>query len=204
LVSDSTGRKWLRTGDVARVNKHIGSISIIDRRKNVLKLSQGEYVSVETCENKYAASPLVSQMWVYGNSYKSMLVAVVVPNILPLYELAVSQGWWKGEKPVVGALSDEVIQEFKNIVNTHREAVESWMKASLATCEGGLLGFEKVKTFHIDVNFDSLGLVWTDQNELLTPTLKLRRQPLAKHYLETLKNMYQRLGEPALEGEPWW
>jgi len=43
-----------------------------------------------------------------------------------------------------------------------------------------------------------------DQNELLTPTLKLRRQPLAKHYLETLKNMYQRLGEPALEGEPWW
>jgi len=204
LVSDSTGRKWLRTGDVARVNKHIGSISIIDRRKNVLKLSQGEYVSVETCENKYAASPLVSQMWVYGNSYKSMLVAVVVPNILPLYELAVSQGWWKGEKPVVGALSDEVIQEFKNIVNTHREAVESWMKASLATCEGGLLGFEKVKTFHIDVNFDSLGLVWTDQNELLTPTLKLRRQPLAKHYLETLKNMYQSLGEPALDGEPWW
>lgn len=206
LTADASGRLWLHTGDVARINKNTGSISIIDRKKALLKLSQGEYVSLEKVENKYGQSPLVSQVWVYGNSFKSMVVAILVPNVVPLYELAVSNGWWKLKdvKPVPGALTDEVIEHFKAIVEEHRPEVHSWMKASLGPCEGGLLGYEKIKTFHIDVNYDHLGLVWSDQNELLTPTMKLRRQPLAKLYLSTLRHLYDLVGEPEQDGESWW
>ena len=51
----------------------------LDRRNNVLKLSQGEFVTVSTLEAAYAESPLVRQIYVYGNSARSYLLAVVVP-----------------------------------------------------------------------------------------------------------------------------
>ena len=52
----------------------------VDRRNNVLKLSQGEFVAVARLEAVYAASPLVRQIYVYGNSERAYLLAVVVPT----------------------------------------------------------------------------------------------------------------------------
>jgi long-chain acyl-CoA synthetase len=54
---------WFRTGDIGRWNED-GSLSIIDRRKNIFKLSQGEYIAPEKLEAVYARSPLVQQIWV--------------------------------------------------------------------------------------------------------------------------------------------
>lgn len=42
---------------------------------------QGEYIAAERLENSYSTADLVDQIWVYGNSYESQLVAVVVPNV---------------------------------------------------------------------------------------------------------------------------
>jgi fatty acid CoA ligase FadD9 len=52
----------------------------LDRRNNVLKLSQGEFVAVSKLEAAFANSPLVRQIYIYGNSARPYLLAVIVPT----------------------------------------------------------------------------------------------------------------------------
>ncbi|MVU83905.1 AMP-binding protein [Nocardia sp. ET3-3] len=70
---------FYRTGDVvAEVRPDY--LVYVDRRNNVLKLSQGEFVTVAKLEAVYATSPLIAQIFVYGSSERSHLLAVVVPT----------------------------------------------------------------------------------------------------------------------------
>jgi len=74
---DSEG--WYHTGDIALITP-CGLIKIIDRKKNLFKLQQGEYVAPEKIENVLTFSPWVTQIFVYGDSYQTYLVAILVPN----------------------------------------------------------------------------------------------------------------------------
>jgi fatty acid CoA ligase FadD9 len=70
---------YYRTGDVVA---ELGpdQVRYLDRRNNVLKLSQGEFVTVSKLEVAFGDSPLVRQIFVYGNSARPYLLAVVVPT----------------------------------------------------------------------------------------------------------------------------
>ncbi|KAA1246773.1 carboxylic acid reductase [Mycobacterium simiae] len=76
-VFDADG--YYRTGDVVA---EVGPDRLIyvDRRNNVLKLAQGEFVTVAKLEAVFGNSPLVRQIYVYGNSAHPYLLAVVVPT----------------------------------------------------------------------------------------------------------------------------
>jgi fatty acid CoA ligase FadD9 len=70
---------YYRTGDiVAEVGPD--QLTYMDRRNNVLKLSQGEFVTVAKLEAVFGDSPLIRQIFVYGNSARSYLLAVIVPT----------------------------------------------------------------------------------------------------------------------------
>ncbi|WP_030410957.1 carboxylic acid reductase [Streptomyces sp. NRRL S-1448] len=70
---------FYRTGDImARVGPD--ALRYVDRRSNVLKLSQGEFVTVSRLEALFSGSPLVRQIFLYGNSARAYLLAVVVPT----------------------------------------------------------------------------------------------------------------------------
>jgi fatty acid CoA ligase FadD9 len=75
-VFDADG--YYRTGDIVA---ELGpdQVRYVDRRNNVLKLSQGEFVTVSKLEATFGDSPLVRQIYVYGNSARPYLLAVVVP-----------------------------------------------------------------------------------------------------------------------------
>ncbi|KAI4372100.1 hypothetical protein MLD38_010379 [Melastoma candidum] len=61
---------WFHTGDVGEWQPD-GTLKIIDRKKNIFKLSQGEYVAVENLENIYGLVSAIDSIWVYGNSFES-------------------------------------------------------------------------------------------------------------------------------------
>jgi fatty acid CoA ligase FadD9 len=70
---------YYRTGDVfAEVAPD--RLVYVDRRNNVLKLAQGEFVTLAKLEAVFGNSPLVRQIYVYGNSAQPYLLAVVVPT----------------------------------------------------------------------------------------------------------------------------
>jgi fatty acid CoA ligase FadD9 len=70
---------YYKTGDIMA---EVGTdrLRYVDRRNNVIKLAQGEFVAVSRLEALYATSPLIRQIYIYGNSERSFLLAVVVPT----------------------------------------------------------------------------------------------------------------------------
>ncbi len=70
---------YYRTGDVM-AELEPGRLAYVDRRNNVLKLAQGEFVAVAHLEAVFSSAALVRQIFVYGNSERPYLLAVVVPT----------------------------------------------------------------------------------------------------------------------------
>lgn len=76
-VFDTDG--YYHTGDVmAEIEPD--QLVFLDRRNNVLKLAQGEFVALARLEAVFASAALVRQIFVYGNSERPSLLAVIVPT----------------------------------------------------------------------------------------------------------------------------
>ena len=80
---------WFRTGDVGELNDD-GTLNIIDRIKNLVKLSNGEYIALEKLESVYKTALGVGNICVYGYSLRPRPVAIVMPIKAVLKELAIS------------------------------------------------------------------------------------------------------------------
>ena len=70
---------WLHTGDIGIIFPN-GRVKIIDRKKNLFKLAQGEYVSPEKVENIYVKFPYIEESFLHGDSLKRFCVAIVGVN----------------------------------------------------------------------------------------------------------------------------
>ncbi|KAF8350833.1 long-chain-fatty-acid-CoA ligase [Amanita rubescens] len=171
---------WLHTGDVAEIDS-CGRVKIIDRIKNIMKLAQGEYVALERVENLYSSVPIVSQIYVHGDSLQSYLVAIVVLDPVQLAILA-SKVFRKkvaqdNQQELFRAISDQSIQD-QILSILSREARRN-----------GLKGFETVKRIHLTLEAFSV------ENGTLTPTMKIKRKDAYKMHKAAIENLY-RMGEP--------
>jgi len=172
-VLDADG--FFHTGDVGELLPW-GALRIIDRIKNIFKLAHGEYVAVERVENAYKMCPVVDQLWVYGSSFENFLVAVVVPKEPNLRQVLQQQG-------IVNAAS----MSFQQLAELP-EARSAVLKLLQETGkESKLKGFEIIKAVHLEPEPFSV------ENDLLTPSFKLRRAPLHKKYHTVLSDLYIQL-----------
>lgn len=160
---------WFHTGDIGEWQPN-GSLKIIDRKKNIFKLSQGEYVAVENLENIYGATPGIDSIWIYGNSFESFLVAVVNPNQQALEH-------WAQEYGISG--------EFTSLCENSK-AKEFILGELTKTAKAHRLkGFEFMKALHLEpVPFDI-------DRDLITPTYKKKRPQLLKYYQEIINDLYK-------------
>lgn len=159
---------WFSTGDVGEWQED-GAMKIIDRKKNIFKLSQGEYVAVENLESIYGQCELVDQIWVYGNSLESTLVAVCVPNQPKVEEWAKNNG---------------LMGDFARICRDPKTHAHI-MAALNATGKA-----KKVKGFEVIRGVVLEPLPFDMERDLVTPTFKLKRSQLLQYYKTQIDELY--------------
>ncbi|KAJ2945571.1 hypothetical protein O0L34_g392 [Tuta absoluta] len=162
---------WLHTGDIGQWLPN-GTLRIIDRKKHIFKLSQGEYVAPEKIQNIYLRSQFVEQAFVYGESLKSWLVAVVVP----VHEVITN---WAASNGIEGSI--EELCRNKRVKEVIMESMVQCGKAA------GLQHYEQIKDIYLHPE------PFSSANGLLTPTMKTKRPEIKTFFTDQLKQMYKRL-----------
>jgi len=144
-----------------------GTLKIIDRKNNIFKLSNGEYVSPETIENKMVRTSLISQAYVHGDPLHARLVAIVVVDPDTALPYAKAHGLPENVKDLCA----------------NADFYKAVMKDIETTCKNeGLRGFEV--PFKVYLEFEP----FTEKN-VLTATLKLQRTLAFAKYGEVLNKL---------------
>jgi len=157
---------WFATGDVVQITPE-KQIQIIDRAKQLVKLAQGEYLSLTSLTEAYSMAEVLSFIYVYADSHHDRPVAVVVP---------------KPEK--VKEWQDKGIKDVINDSAVHQEIIKSLDKV---VEDKKLRGFEKIPAIIVELDEPTIA------NGLLTPSMKPQFASLRKKYEPALQELYQTL-----------
>ncbi len=152
---------FTRTGDIVE-ERGTDHVVIIDRRKDVLKLSQGEYVAVGPLGTVFeSGSPLIKQTYIYGNSMQSYLLAVIVPDV----EAATTM---LGEGYTEDQLRSAIRDQLQSIAQD-----------------------QQLKSFEVPRDFIIEHQPFSQENGLLSSVKKRLRPALQRKYGERLEALYE-------------
>lgn len=155
---------WLRTGDQAEIVA--GRIRILGRVKEIIVTSTGEKIAPVDLELAITSDPVFEQAYAFGDNVPFLGCAVVL-----------KQSYWRDlcaslqlDPALPGCLEtpaavDAVLQRVRAL--TKNFPFYAQPKAVILSLEA-----------------------WTIENTLITPTLKLKRQNLAKHFAAEIAAMY--------------
>jgi len=158
---------WLRTGDVGEFDSH-GYLKIVDRKKELIINAAGKNMSPSNIENQLkGASPFIGQACAIGDArpYNTALL-VLDADFVPSW--AAKNGI---SDTTLGSLAGE-----EKVITAVEEAV--------TRANEKLARVEQIKKFHI-VRGD-----WLPGGDELTPTMKLKRKPIAEKYANEIERMY--------------
>ena len=164
----STACGYFHTGDIGAFTER-GQLLIVDRKKDLVKLQQGEYVALSKVENVLKQCPLIASAMCYARSTAWYCVAVIVVNPKPFAALCESLG--KGNLSIEQQCREPAVAE----------AVQ---KECAALAKGKLAAFEVPKKVILDVE------PWTPENDMVTAAFKLKRQNLVAAFRQRIDAQY--------------
>uniref|UniRef100_A0A8C3AQN6 long-chain-fatty-acid--CoA ligase n=1 Tax=Cyclopterus lumpus TaxID=8103 RepID=A0A8C3AQN6_CYCLU len=168
FFADEKGQRWFCTGDIGEIYPD-GCLQIVDRKKDLVKLQAGEYVSLGKVECALKNCSIIDNICAYANSDQNYVISFVVPNQKRMTDLAKRRGIL-GEWEEICTHPDmerEVLKEIKEVA------------ANI-----------KLQRFEIPVKVHLSPEPWTPETGLVTDAFKLKRKELKNHYLHHIERMY--------------
>lgn len=168
---------WFSTGDVCMLEKGTNRLYIIDRVKNFFKLAQGEYITPEKVENVYLnLCPILSQIYVHGDSLKNYLVGIVGGNPTELSPFLVRSC---GVSPDTLKTDDDIIRAIS--APSNRLKLLEYINSKAVS----LSGFERVQNIHVEIE------PLREDRGVVTPTMKVKRPTARKFFADVIDKMYE-------------
>jgi long-chain acyl-CoA synthetase len=167
FFEDDDGR-WFRTGDIVHIRPD-GYITFKDRAKQLIVLSTGKNVAPAPIEDAFSASEVVEQCMVVGDGRK-FIGALIVPNVETLRSRATTDGVELPDDEQALAGSEWVREQIRAEVESVNEQFED---------------YERIKQFELVLE------EFTEDNDLLTPTMKKKRRNILSTFDAEFEAIYQ-------------
>ncbi|THE64898.1 long-chain fatty acid--CoA ligase [Salinadaptatus halalkaliphilus] len=167
FTEDEDGTRWFRTGDIVHLRPD-NYLEFRDRAKQIIVLSTGKNVAPGPIEDAFAASERVEQCMVVGDGEK-FIGALIVPNTDHVREWADEEGIDLPEDPQAMCDDERVIEYIQAEVDSANE------------------NFEKHETIK---QFELVPQEFTEENEMLTPTMKKKRRVILDEFEDRVDRIY--------------
>ncbi len=163
-VIDAEG--WFHTGDIGIIDEE-GFLKITDRKKNIIVLSNGKNVAPQPIESQLVQSPYVNQIMLLGNERKN-IAALIVPNFDALKS-------WAADNEVDSSDISDLLK---------KREVEQLIQKEIRDRLSDFADFEQVRRFTL------LEKEFSQEEDEMTPTLKLKRNVIIQKYADVIQEMY--------------
>ncbi|OQR77280.1 long chain fatty acid CoA ligase-like [Tropilaelaps mercedesae] len=163
------GIRWFYTGDIGEMFPD-GTIKIIDRKKDLVKLQFGEYVSLGKVETELKTCPLVENICVYASSFHTFLVALIAPN-----------------QKTVKALGANLNKDTSDFRRLYRDPDIVRAVLQQLTEHGKKANLSKIE---IPTKIKLCTEEWVPDSGLVTAAFKIRRKQIQQFYQGDIDDMY--------------
>ncbi|OIW01939.1 hypothetical protein TanjilG_25095 [Lupinus angustifolius] len=166
---DERGMRWFYTGDIGQFHPD-GCLEIVDRKKDIVKLQHGEYISLGKVEAALSSCDYVDSVMVHADPFHSYCVALVVASRHSLEK-------WAQEAGIE-------YKDFSELCNKP-EAVTEVLQSIFKVAKAG-----KLQKTEIPAKIKLLPDPWTPESGLVTAALKIKREQLKARFKDDLHKLY--------------
>ncbi|KAF9027422.1 acetyl-CoA synthetase-like protein [Hymenopellis radicata] len=163
---------WMRTGDVGQWNSD-GTLTLVDRIKNLIKLAGGEYIALERLESIYKSCNLINNMCVYATADATQPMAIIIPHEAHMRHYLESVSGVDAKAGLASLCHTKKVQE---LVLKECNAI------------GKKNGFKTMELLQAVVLTPD---EWTPESGLVTAAQKIQRNAIAKKFDTEIKEVYK-------------
>ncbi len=157
---------WFHTGDIGEIDEE-GFLTITDRKKNLLILSNGKNVAPQPIENQLKQSPYISEIMLIGDQRRT-ITALIVPNYDAIKEFAAEQQLETEDLPAL----------------LQTQEVQRLIRGEINQYSADFADFERVRMFTL------MAEEFSEESGEMTPTLKLKRPIIMENHKAAIDQMY--------------